>query len=450
LKQVYATELADRSPKSTRALGAKILQQAAPDRNEPAADQFVLLIAAIQAGRDGSDMELCCHAADTLGREFQVDSQQVKCTSALESSLRLETPAQTANNCRIVMRLADEAATNGHVDLALKLLRHLGAVAPVAGVNDEVESSISELEARRSAAERVAPYLQRLKTSPSDQTANLEVGEFYCMVEDDWAKGLLFLTRAGKSALASAAELDLRSPKQPQEQVAVGDAWWEAAETSPGPVQSKMRERAALWYAKALESESISGLQRILLEKRIAQTSSSRPRPARVVIVSARFGAGDRVASVAKTIQATLDADPYVPLCATVEGLGAGDPAPFTTKQLKLDYEVGGVTHHMDVPEAKVLVFPPAPDDGVQVPGASMAFKVIAARYGVDNRWIDVTDQVRKEFTSPTARVKTHNMANGQDFHLGVPKFIAIYFELHGRRYARLVTDNEMVSLMKN
>ncbi len=54
-------------------------------------------------------------------------------------------------------------------------------------------------------------------------------------------------------------------------QIAVADAWWAVANTETGPAQLAMKRRAASWYRLALQSDGVSGIQRVLLEKRIAE-----------------------------------------------------------------------------------------------------------------------------------------------------------------------------------
>ena len=283
------------------------------------------------------------------------------------------------------------------------------------------------------------------------------MGEYLCLTESDWKGGLPLLAKGGKADLSAAAALDLADATDPQKQAEVGDAWWSAADNEPEFARMLIRQRAATWYNKALESSAIQGLKRVLLERRVAAAESSSTAAAhgqlhatalpRVVIVSAEFGAGKRTASVAKLIQASLDADPFAPVAATSDALKI-DPAPFVHKKLALSYRVGAANYSVEVEEGGLILVPPISKDGETIAGASIPFKIVAARYGVDDKWLDVTDAIRKEVKDPSEPVKIHNMADGRELHEGVPKRVVVYFEIHGRRFAQITDQGDSMTLI--
>jgi hypothetical protein len=207
----------------------------------------------------------------------------------------------------------------------------------------------------------------------------------------------------------------------------------------------------------ALESGGVPGLKRALVENRIADANAGNPVAhlshlvalKHVTVLDAKFGAGDRMVPVTKLVQKSLDADPFAPVSATRDAMG-GDPAPFAGKKLIVSYRIGGLARSIEIGENAVALIPPIPEEGVPLAGASIPFKIIAARYGVDNNWLDVTDAMRKEITNPSEPLKTHNMANGRDLHDGVVKHVVVHFEFHGRRYARIVPDGETMILVPN
>ena len=99
--------------------------------------------------------------------------------------------------------------------------------------------------------------LQTLKAAPDDPDANEAVGEFYCLRKQDWDKGVRSLALGRDKALAAAAAKDCADPSAPDKQAAVGDAWWDRAESTPAsPSTPKFREallrRAYTWYNRAL------------------------------------------------------------------------------------------------------------------------------------------------------------------------------------------------------
>jgi hypothetical protein len=366
--------------------------------------------------------------------------------------IRGETLKATNENCRAGLTLAGDLASTDDFTDALRLLQILKAAAPEASVAAEIQASTTEIESSRAALGRIAPSIQKLKTSPDDPSANLAVGQYLCFTKNDWNAGLPHLAKASKSGMSSAAALDLAGPSNPEQQIAAGDAWWSLAEKEKGAVQTGAEQRAAYWYNLAVAGGTISGLQLVLINKRIATASASRStmalsrgRRPHITVIRADYGDGTRLLSVVKTIQDELDADPFVPV--HVGSWWGKDPAPYVRKTLTLTYRIDGENHTVTGGEDEVFLVPPVPAEGMEIAGASVPFKIVAARYGVDNQWIDVTDQIRNQISDPSQQVKAHNYA-GKDLHPGIHKHLVVYFEIKGRRYARIASDEGSIPLM--
>jgi hypothetical protein len=454
-KEVFATELADRSPAARRALATKLLEQAAGVGDAPA-DQFVLLVGATEAGKEASDLGLCCRAADALAGAYEVDGLRIKSEAAAKMTLRADSPAAATENCREGLTLIDQLVAADDYVTAGRLLSGLRAAAAQDGaLSSQIQNRAKEFDALRTAAERVAPYLQKLKTAPEDAAANLAAGQYFCFIKDDWKHGLPLLAKCGRAELSAAAALDLAGANDPDTQIAVGDAWWASAEKEAGSTQLAIRRRAANWYSMALQSGTIAGLKRALLEKRIATAPSridgaSVPAAfggaAHVTIIRADYGNGDRTVSIAKAVQAALDADPFAPIDAG--NSWGGDPCGGAHKTLALSYRIGETTSTVEVSENEICFVPPIAKEGVALAGASVRFKIIAARYGADNRWVDATEAIRAEVTDPSEPVIVRNMAGGKDLLNGKVKKLVIYFEIGGRRYVQITPEKSAMTLV--
>ena len=104
---------------------------------------------------------------------------------------------------------------------------------------------------------------------PAHPEANEIVGSYYCLVKQRWEDGLPLLARAADPRLAELAELELKRPATPPEQLALADRWWMYAE-SEAKHKLALRARAAYWYRQAL-SGLPPGLERIKAETRLAK-----------------------------------------------------------------------------------------------------------------------------------------------------------------------------------
>jgi len=178
-----------------------------------------------------------------------------------------------------------------------------------------------------------------------------------------------------------------------------------------------------------------------------AVTASHWPAaPVHVTIISADYGNDNGTVSLAKAIQAALDADPFMPIDA---GNGwAGDPAPGSGKTLTLSYQVGEKTCDAGVSEDHICFLPPIPQGGAAVAGASVPFRIIAVRYGADNAWVDATEAIRAEVVDPSKPFTVRNMAGGKDLRFGKEKRLVVYFETQGRRYVRITREGSEMTLM--
>jgi hypothetical protein len=444
-KELYAKELSDKSPAARRALAEKLLSQAASVSDAPA-DEFVLLVGATQAGKEASDFAISCQAADTLAEVYDLDGLRYKTDLAMKISLRGATPSATTQNCTTALRVVDELLADGDDIAAMRLLQSLRAAGANGDVNSQIQERIKTLESIRSATDRVAPFQKKLSESPDDPAANLAVGEYLCFMKADWKRGLPLLAKSGKPAITAAATLDLASAANSDRQIDVGDAWWDAAEKEAGPNQSAMRQHAANYYVNAVEGGKAPGLKRAILEKRIATVWPSSPpaAPPHVTILTANYGDATRKISIAKQIQQAIEADPFKPICPA-DGWG-GDPAPGAPKTLSFSYRIDTRVVNVTLKNDEIYLIPPIPAEGVAIKGASILFRVVAARYGARSNWIDSTDDIRKEILDRSQSVKVRNMA-GRDLAEMTVKKLVVWFEFRGRRYVHITAEGDSMTL---
>jgi formylglycine-generating enzyme required for sulfatase activity len=80
------------------------------------------------------------------------------------------------------------------------------------------------------------------------------------------------LALGSDAALKAAAIKDLRGADSADEQAAIGDAWWDLAETKQGEERDTLRLRAGYWYRQA-EPNLSGGLARLKIKQRLEEIS---------------------------------------------------------------------------------------------------------------------------------------------------------------------------------
>jgi hypothetical protein len=108
---------------------------------------------------------------------------------------------------------------------------------------------------------RLKPVFEKLKTSPDDPESSLRAGKFYCLITNDWSRGLDALAKSQKLELKTLAEMEtavLRDEKAGRTpdlaaRKGVGDAWWDFAAKEREPYLTRARQRAGHHYGRAMK-----------------------------------------------------------------------------------------------------------------------------------------------------------------------------------------------------
>lgn len=271
LKEVFAGQLADHSPAARRKLALSLMAEASKLTDNPV-DQFVLLGAAVKAGREAGSIALSFDAADKMAKSFDVDGLALRTETALKTPLTSAPPDAAAENLRAGMELLDElVAAEDYVSVArlTPILQRAAANAPLQrGVLQQRLKEVAEL---RLAHDRFLLQRDKLKTAPNDPVANLAVGGYYAYVKNQWEEALPYLQKGNNALVKRAIAAEEAHPKTPDQLIAAGDAWWDAGEKEPAsaPGRGAMRRHAASFYGEALQGQEVTGLNRTRLEKRV-------------------------------------------------------------------------------------------------------------------------------------------------------------------------------------
>jgi hypothetical protein len=99
------------------------------------------------------------------------------------------------------------------------------------------------------------------------------VGRFYCLLKDDWQRGLPLLARSGENPLRDLAIQETADPTMPDEQMKLADGWYALGQGAAGNEKEKYLSRAEIWYRKALPK--LSGISVLKAQKRLEELEGS-------------------------------------------------------------------------------------------------------------------------------------------------------------------------------
>ena len=85
-----------------------------------------------------------------------------------------------------------------------------------------------------------------LEKTRNDPDANLNLGKYKCFMKGDWESGLpMLLVLGSDEKLKSLAAKELAGAAWSDDQVKLGDGWWNLAETQKGRAKKQIQGRAA-------------------------------------------------------------------------------------------------------------------------------------------------------------------------------------------------------------
>jgi hypothetical protein len=196
----------------------------------------------------------------------------VKIEAALKVSLRGDSPAVAGENVNAALELIDPLLAAEDFTTAARIL---SSTRPSASGDPalaaDIQKRIRSVESLRTAHDRLAQQLQKLKMSPDDPAANLAVGSYLCFNKNEWDKGLPMLAKGSDANLNQLAELEIVRPTSAEDVIRLGDRWWDFGAKQPEAIRGEIDQHAASFYRKT--KETATGLRRTLMERRIADAS---------------------------------------------------------------------------------------------------------------------------------------------------------------------------------
>jgi len=233
----------------------------------------------ILVAEQAADGETALEAVERIVATYDVDAMEMRldCARGLADAAKLS--SQHAALAEQVYSLVDVALAEDDFEAA----GQFGEIAEASAKRGRNYSLVKEVVARldkldelRQAHAEYQKAQARLDESPTDPEANLAAGRYLCLSRGDWDQGIPMLALGGDPALRVPAVKELVGADSPDAQVALGDTWWDVAQSREGRERDCFLLRAGHWYEKA-RSQGTSGLVKVKLDQRLAEIAKIEP-----------------------------------------------------------------------------------------------------------------------------------------------------------------------------
>lgn len=276
LRDLLKDEYAKKTPADKRALAKTLLVQGREPANAPPT-QYAALLQAVDLSVQAADVETCQMAMAELFKSFNVDvvAQRTPALAALAKAVK--TSEEIKSVSKAYLQLADDAVAVDRYEDAAKAIE--AAVAQAKRAKDlaavlSADAKSKDVAAKKIRFEKIRQAKDTLLATPDDPAANLAVGQYLCFAKEDWTAGLALLGKGPDGALKAAALKDRVNPQSPADRMAVGDGWWEIAETAAAEDKFPLHDRAGHWYLQA--QPKLAGLEQKKIEQRLNLVNGER------------------------------------------------------------------------------------------------------------------------------------------------------------------------------
>jgi hypothetical protein len=249
LKERYKDDYAKTAASDNAATAKKLL--ALEPAEDPAAN-VARLLASRNFASLGGDPATALAAVDRLGESFLIDSLLLK-TEALTACVSRTTDGATAI-AAAAFALLEEAIQGDRYDPAARLAAKAKSVVDPLK-NDELKTTAAAREKQVAALKKefdaISAYAKTLAERPDDPVSNTHLGRFYCLVKDDWERGLAMLAKGQDSTLKGLADKELSKPEDAGVQRDLCEGWLALAEKEKDRTRKEnLTERAQKWFAQ--------------------------------------------------------------------------------------------------------------------------------------------------------------------------------------------------------
>ena len=281
---IYGSRFQEAKTAAAKTALAKEMLDAASKVRAGSADHYVLLTIARDIATGAGDAPAALEAVDKLAEAFDVPGAKLKAETLLAAAREASSSTQHKAVAEAATKILDDLAAADDYEAALALCRSAQASARRARqypLLKELTARAEDLKTREEALGEYRKALAVLKDKPGDPAANLAAGRYLSFVKGDWARGVPMLALGSNAELQVLAARDLKGANSPEDQAALGDAWWALAEKKQGREKESLMLHAGSWYQQS-QPNLPTGLARVKVEKRleeIAQVGRAIPEP---------------------------------------------------------------------------------------------------------------------------------------------------------------------------
>ena len=290
VRELFDEQYADRTDQGRAAL-TKLLIKQGNETNDDDAGRFVLYQEALELAEKTGDAQSAWTAVNAIVENYEVNAFDAKNAVLRELGKKSNDSAlfsTLVGDCQDLIQLDIQL---DQYSVAAEKARKLLATAKKGATKSTIENVsalISKIRTLNNRFAKIEEQLAILQNQPDDPQANQSVGEFYFCSKGDFDKGLLFLA-LGEGETAELAKQELNSPGDPKSKTALGDLWWEFADSRKQEEKENVRTHAVDLYREALPH--LTGINRKRVESRIAtsQIATSQSRGSEALISQNRW-----------------------------------------------------------------------------------------------------------------------------------------------------------------
>ena len=285
LKEIFKDEYAKSAPSDRQALAKKLIKFGSEEKSA-GAEKFTCFGEAAGIAAKAGDLKLALESLEALEKAYRIDSLEVRSRILEMAKTAVRSPEGNRALAREYLNLTAMALASDRYELSVSFA---GAAAMVADKSKDAPS-ISEARARerevqtiKTEYEKLEKERKTLEEDPAHPEANLAWGKFLCLIKEDWENGISRLARGTNAPLSAAAGKERALPEKPEDQIELGDCWWEMAKGDARFWKTLYLKRAVYWYKKAWPG--IEGLVRARIEKRLLEYADLiPPRPGAIKV----------------------------------------------------------------------------------------------------------------------------------------------------------------------
>ncbi len=279
IRELYADSYSSavNTPKR-KALPEELLRRARQERSDAVA-RYALLNEAYEQAIEVGDAARFEAAVGAIARDYRVSWPSLGLSGITRAVKRTRDAAVAREYIRLSIQMAHKAADENQMDESVALATAARDMARELALrtkdtkdgkrdSETVRDAVAVMKDAEQRREQYAEFHKaelQLAEHPDNSEALRIVGRYYCLVRNDWRRGLQSLAQAD-ATVRKLVEAEGQTPVEP---LALADQWFEAASGAEPAVRPICQARALHWYTRAIDG--LTGLQRVRVEARIKE-----------------------------------------------------------------------------------------------------------------------------------------------------------------------------------